>query len=296
VFQSSRGGKPHAADAGSTLQRVAQAEGYLLDLDGCLVLRDDAGETAGQALPGAAELIGELRRRGLPFLCCTNASGKPPGGYAASLRVLGLEIEDRQMLTPPAVAAEHISRTRPDAHVMVLGGEGVTIPLVEAGIHVATPTHAARADIVLVGPVRELKARDLQAAADAIRAGAAFMVTSYVPLIPKRSGSVASVSAAIGAGIAHVTGIDPIVMGKPSTIVMEVVQRRLRLNAGEIAVVGDDPALETELGRRAGSMTALVLSGITTADEVQRLPETRRPDVVLSGVDELCALLRRVPA
>jgi ribonucleotide monophosphatase NagD (HAD superfamily) len=101
------------------------------------------------------------------------------------------------------------------------------------------------------------------------------LVTSYVPLIPKRSGSVASVSAAIAAGLAHVTGVTPVVMGKPSPLVMRLVRARLGLQPSEIVVVGDDPALEIELGRRSGALTVLVLSGITGAGDVPDLPEGR---------------------
>jgi hypothetical protein len=53
-----------------------------------------------------------------------------------------------------------------------------------------------------------------------------------------------------------------------------------------------DPALEIELGRRSGSLTVLVLTGITSACDVERLPADQRPDAVVSGVEELCAQLK----
>jgi 4-nitrophenyl phosphatase len=114
-----------------------------------------------------------------------------------------------------------------------------------------------------------------------------------VPLIAKQSGHVASVSAAISAGLAHVTGVDPTVLGKPSRLVMDAVAARTGLAPHEVVVVGDDPALEVELGFRCGSTTVLVLSGIARADDLPRLPLERQPDFVLEGVHELLALLRR---
>jgi HAD superfamily hydrolase (TIGR01450 family) len=275
------------------LERLAEAGGFMLDLDGCLVLRNGSDETGGRTLPGAAELIEELRARKLPFVCCTNAAGQAPAGYAAAMRALGLPIEDRELITPAVVAAEHLSRKYPRSTVMVLGGEGVTLPLTSSGIAVVGPEAGARADVVLVGPTSELTGRAIQGAADAIRGGAAFLVTSYVPLIAKQSGSVASVSAAIGAGLAHVSGASPSVLGKPSPIVMDAVCARLGVAASEVVVVGDDPALEIELGRRVGAVTVLVLSGIAGPGDVQSLPQERRPDYVFSGVEELLELLRR---
>jgi ribonucleotide monophosphatase NagD (HAD superfamily) len=120
---------------------------------------------------GAAALISELKRRDAGFLCRTNASGRPPEAYAANLRSLGLPIEPRELLTPAVVAAEHLARTRPKATVMVLGGDGVTLPLTRVGLAVVPPEAGTRADALLVGPSRDLSGRALQVAADAIAVG-----------------------------------------------------------------------------------------------------------------------------
>ena len=271
---------------------IRAARGFVLDIDGCLVLRDASGETAGRTLPGAADLISELRQRELPFLCCTNASGKVPADYAASLRTMGLPIADEELITPAVVAAEHLAAAMPDARVIVIGGHGVTAPIRDQGITIVPPEPGTHADAVLVGPAPELSASALQVAAEAVRDGAAFFVTSHVPLIPKGSGNVPSVSAAFGAAIAHVAGAAPTVLGKPSPLVMESVCRRMRLAPGEIVIVGDDPALEIELGHRSGSPTVLTLTGITHVSDVGRLPPEQRPDVVVRDTAELCDLLR----
>ena len=41
------------------------------------------------------------------------------------------------------------------------------------------------------------------------------------------------------------------------------------------------------MARRAGARTALVLTGISGAADVDRLPADRRPDVVAAAVSEL---------
>jgi HAD superfamily hydrolase (TIGR01450 family) len=270
--------------------------GFVLDLDGCLVLRDDSHETAGRLLPGAPELLVELREQGLPFVCCTNAAGKPPGEYAKGLRALGLQIADDELITPAVVAAEHLTRGVNEPRVMVAAGRGVTEPLFAAGIKIVPPDAGEHADVVLVGPASELSARTLQVAAETITAGAAFLVTSYVPLIPKGSGHVASVSAGFAAAIAHVSGTTPTVVGKPSPLVMEAVSRRMQLDPSEVVIVGDDLTLEIELGRRTGSLTVLVLTGITGAADLEGLRPELRPDIVLRDVEELCALIKRPAA
>jgi NagD protein len=277
------------------LERVVSARCFIFDVDGCLALGATPGGQGGSAIPGAAELLGELKRRGARIVCATNGSGRTPEAYAAGLRDNGLPVRDAEMLTPPAVAAEHLARDRPGATVMALGGEGVAAPLERAGIKLVAAEPGARADVVLAGPVGRIEAEAVQAAAQAVWAGAELLVTSYVPAIPVRGGRVASMSAAIGAALAHVTGVVPTVIGKPSPLVAEVAAGRLGCGVSELVVVGDDPALEVALGRAVGARTVLVLSGIVGEGDLAGLPEPHRPDVVVRDVGDLLAALRAAP-
>jgi NagD protein len=270
------------------------ARHFIFDVDGCLALGATPGGQGGSAVPGAAELLRQLKRRGAGIVCATNGSGRTPEAYAAGLRDHGLPVDDGDILTPPAVAAEHRARGRPGATVMALGPAGVVAPLERAGIAVVAAESGARADVVLAGPVGLLEADAFQAAAQALWAGAELLVTSYVPAIPVRGGRVASMSAAIGAALAHVTGVDPTVVGKPSPLVAEAAAARLGCRVDELVVVGDDPALEVALGRAVGAATVLVLSGIVSEGDVAALPELHRPDVVVRDVGDLLAALRAV--
>jgi ribonucleotide monophosphatase NagD (HAD superfamily) len=146
--------------------------------------------------------------------------------------------------------------------------------------------------VVLAGPVTTLEAAALQAAAAAVWAGAELLVTSYVPAIPVRGGRVASMSAAVGGALAHVTGVAPTVVGKPSPLVAEVAAARLACAVSELVVVGDDPALEVALGRAVGARTVLVLSGVVGEGDLAGVPEAHRPDVVVRDVGDLLAALR----
>jgi 4-nitrophenyl phosphatase len=267
---------------------------FVFDVDGCLALGATPGGQGGSAVPGAPELLHELKRRGARIVCATNGAGRTPEAYAAGLRDHGLPVDDGELLTPPAVAAEHLTRDRPGATVMALGGDGVVAPLERAGVALVAAEPGARADVVLAGPVARIEAEALQAAAQAVWAGAELLVTSYVPAIPVRGGRVASMAAAVGAALAHVTGVVPTVIGKPSPIVAEVAARRLRCDVSELVVVGDDPALEVALGRVVGAPTVLVRSGIFGDGDVTRLPELERPDVVVRDVGDLLAALRAV--
>jgi NagD protein len=59
----------------------------------------------------------------------------------------------------------------------------------------------------------------------------------------------------------------------------------------ELAVVGDDPDLELRMGREAGALTIQVRTGRGTA----AIDTPVIGDLVVSGVDELLALLQNTP-
>ena len=95
-----------------------------------------------------------------------------------------------------------------------------------------------------------------------------------------------STSGAIAAGITHVTGAVPMVMGKPSGLVMEVIGSVLGMPAAEVVVVGDDARLEMRMAREAGAYGVLVLTGST------RQAQPGDADLVVDSMANLLAHLK----
>ena len=76
-------------------------------------------------------------------------------------------------------------------------------------------------------------------------------------------------------------------VGKPSRAAFQAIADRLGAAPRELAVIGDDVNMDIALGRLGGARTVLVRSGISGEIELDRIPESRRPDAVVSGVSEL---------
>ena len=104
---------------------------------------------------------------------------------------------------------------------------------------------------------------------------------------PARTGPIISRGAMVTAAIAKGGGARARVVGKPSRAAVAEISTRLGMPANELAVIGDDLGMDIALGRMGGSRTVLVRSGISGAIELDRLPESRRPDAVLDGVADL---------
>ncbi len=270
-------------------RRLPPIKGLMFDLDGTLLL-SDRSLGGYELLPGAAQTLHALKARGIPFVVLTNGSAYPPAQQAAKLRALGLPVEDAQMLTPSSVTAHVMARAKV-RRALILGSRGVGHALAEAGIEVVFPGEAGAAavDAVYVGWHPDCNMRDIEAACQAIWAGAKFYVASDVPFFATRQGRTIGYSYAIVGAVRRMTRARMILTGKPSAHALRFVARRLGVPMREIGVVGDDPGVEVVMARRLGATAFGVITGVTSAAQWAAQKGKRRPHRVLTRIDELLA-------
>ena len=262
--------------------------GVMFDLDGTLILSDRA--LGGyQVLPGAVELLTELERRGMPFVALTNGSAYPASEQAPRLRALGLPIADDRLFTPNSVAAG-LFKMRGLERVMVLGTDGVVAALEAEGVTTCAPGDSD-ADAVYIAWHPQCTMDHIHAAAAAVLDGAALYSASDVPFFASKSGRAFGYSCAIGGAVARVTGVEPEVTGKPSQAALSFVAARLGVSVERVAVVGDDPRVETVMARTGGAIGIGVTTGTTSAAEWATAPKAQRAHMVLHGVGDLARLL-----
>jgi HAD superfamily hydrolase (TIGR01450 family) len=267
----------------------------LLDVDGTLLRPHGPTIEQAELLPGAAAVVQWLKDRGIALACYTNGTSAVPEEYAERLRAHGLPVADDEMLTPAAVAAYRLERDAPGARVLAFGGDGLTKPLAGAGVELVAPADEdTRADIVLIGYDHDLTTDKLVAACYAVWAGAAVWTTSVAPSYARFNGRGVGLPGALAAAIEHVTGTEAEIVGKPSRLSMEVVRARTGAAYEATLVVGDDQDIEVAMGREAGALTALVLTGTTGAKgdgALERYPQAARPDLILDDVGQLLGWL-----
>ncbi|MCB5426042.1 HAD hydrolase-like protein [Altererythrobacter sp. CC-YST694] len=274
---------PHSQFA----EPIGTARGVMFDLDGTLIL---SNRELGQykVLPGAVETLEALRHRGIPYLALTNGSAYPASRQAPRLREIGLPIPDENLFTPNSVAGG-VFRNRGVERVLVLGTEGVAEALRGEGMNtiMAGDEGAASADAVYVAWHPNCTMDDIHAACEAVLRGAAFFTASDVPFFATQSGRSFGYSCAIGGAVARVTGVEPEVTGKPSLHAMEFVAAQLGLAMHEVAVIGDDPKVETEMARLGGAIGIGVTTGTTSLDEWAAQPAERAPHRVIDHIDAI---------
>jgi HAD superfamily hydrolase (TIGR01450 family) len=259
----------------------------MFDLDGTLLLSDRSLGNY-EILPGAAELLTELARRAFPFVVLTNGSAYPPAEQASKLRKLGLPVRDECMLTPSSVAADLMVRARAQ-RALVLGSAGVGQALRDARIETVQVGERGEreVDAVYVGWYPECTMKAIEAACEAIQAGARLYVASDVPFFATKQGRTMGYSYAIVGAIRRVTRAPMTLTGKPSLHALRFVARRLGLRRCDVGIVGDDPAVEIIMARRGGAKAFAVTTGVTAGAEWERQIGLRRPDQVLRRLSDL---------
>ncbi len=266
---------------------IGIARGVMFDLDGTLIL---SNRELGQykVLPGAVETLEALKSRNIPYLALTNGSAYPASRQGPRLREIGLPIPDENLFTPNSVAGQ-VLKSRGVERVLVLGTEGVAEALRIEGLNTVMPgeADADRADAVYIAWHPDCTMDHIHAACEAVLGGAALFTASDVPFFATQSGRSFGYSCAISGAVARVTGVEPEVTGKPSLHAMQFVAARLGLPMAEVAVIGDDPKVETEMARLGGAIGIGVTTGTTSLEEWAAQPADRAPHRVIDRIDAI---------
>jgi HAD superfamily hydrolase (TIGR01450 family) len=274
----------HAA----VLERLQHVRGFVFDMDGTMVLGDQRNHGL-KPLPGAIELTRSLAGRGIPYLFFTNGTARTPQHYAKELRAAGIDLDDDRMMTPASSAVELFLK-RGYKRVMALGVDGLILPLQEAGIEFVPPKGKSPVDAVLAGWHPGFTMDELESACHAVWGGAGMFSASQTKFFATAAGKALAPSRAMSAMIRDMTGCRVITVGKPSIDALRCAARRLGVSLKDLAVVGDDPAMEVPMAHRGGSLAIAVSSGLGKKDSFAHLPEKHWPHLNLQGVDELLKL------
>ena len=118
-----------------------------------------------------------------------------------------------------------------------------------------------------------------------------YVATNPDKIFPAEDGPIPGTGMIIGA-LYWMTGRMPdVVIGKPSEVIMKEALDILGLKAEDVVVVGDQIDIDVKAGKAIGAETLLVLSGVTTKENLNEKIEKfgEKPDYILNHLGELFA-------
>ncbi len=183
-------------------------EQFILDLDGCVWVGDEA-------TGGAPQAIGALREAGKRVAFVTNDPRRATEDYVAKLWSLGVQASVDDVVTVGGATQRLLHETHSGSTAFVIGTESMRRHVAEAGLRVLNGTDlAAGAQVVVVAGTDHLGLDDLRIATLALRRGGDLVATSRDPTYPSADGLVPGTGALLAA-VEYASGVTATIVGKP---------------------------------------------------------------------------------
>ena len=250
-------------------------KGVIFDLDGTVYLSD-------HLIPGARQVIEQLRGQGRRMVFVSNKPLQSRTDYAAKLTHLGVPTHPDDVINSSLVLTRYLGREMPGVTVFAIG-EPPLLEELAAGFRLSEDPDEI--EVVIASFDRTFDYRKLNIGFQALRRGARFFATNADATCPVAGGEIPDAAAVIGALEGCSKRKVELVVGKPSPLIVEVALEQLGLLAGECLMVGDRVETDILMGHRAGMTTALVLTGVTRRADLAHAPA--QPDYVLESIADV---------
>mgnify|MGYP000951269293 CR=1 FL=1 len=246
----------------------------ILDIDGVIW-------KGSQPIGDLAAIFAQIQARGLEFVFATNNAVRTVPQFVERLNRFGIPAAPQHIINS-AMAVAHLLKQRfPNGGpVYIIGEEGIRQALSEHGFY-----HAEQSVLAVISSLdRQISYEKLTRATLLIRAGAPFYGSNPDRTYPTPEGLTPGAGTLLAA-LEAATDTAPIIAGKPQPALFELALQNLNLSPHQTLVVGD--RLETDIlgGQRAGLPTALVLSGVSTAEQAAAWQPT--PNLIAESLSDL---------
>ena len=255
------------------METLRQKQGFICDMDGVIY-------HGNRLLPGVREFVDWLYQEQKHFLFLTNSSERSPRELQQKLARLGLDVDESHFYTSALATAKFIASQCPGGSAYVIGGAGLITALHDAGITM----NDVDPDYVVVGEGNSYNYDAIVKAVRLVEKGARLIGTNSDLTGPTESGIVPACRAMI-APIELATGQSAYFVGKPNPLMMRTGLRILDVHSEDAVMIGDRMDTDMVAGIETGLDTVLVLSGVTTEEEILKFPY--RPRLVLNGVGDI---------
>jgi phospholysine phosphohistidine inorganic pyrophosphate phosphatase len=258
------------------LPALAGVRALLLDLDGTVF-------QGGQAIPGVAEALEEIARRGIARRFLTNISSRPRSAIARELGGMGIAA-DRDEISSAPLAARQLLLDRGWTRALLM----VPRPVREEDF-IGIEHREADPQVVVLGDLSDDPACErLNLALRALLAGADLVALGRNRYFLSNGELVLDVGS-FAAALEFAVGRSPIVVGKPSPGFFRAALESLGVGAADAAVVGDDVEADVGAGQAVGLRGVLVKTGKFRPADLDH--PSVRPDAVLESLAGIISLL-----
>ena len=258
------------------IQALQAKRAFICDMDGVIY-------HGNRIIPHVAEFVEWLLQNDKKFLFLTNSSERSPRELEMKLSRMGLKVSEDHFYTSALATASFLATQCPGGSVYVIGEPGLTYALYEAGLSM----NDVNPDYVVFGETRSLNYEKIEKAVKMVQNGAKLIGTNSDLTAPAENGIIPACRALISP-IEMTTGKSAYYIGKPNPLMMRHALKKLECPREDAAIIGDRMDTDIIAGIESELDTILVLSGVSTLENIERFPY--RPKYILRDVGEIIGL------
>jgi HAD superfamily hydrolase (TIGR01457 family) len=251
----------------------------MIDMDGTIY-------KGRNVIPGAKEFIEFLIKENIPFVFLTNNSSHTREYYCAKLGSMGFEIDKEKILTSTIATVRFIKERRAGKKVFVVATPEVAGEIEGLGI----PSEEKDPDIVLLTFDTTITFEKINKAYHHIMNGAELIATHPDDLCPTEDSYDVDIGQFIRM-LSNLTGTAPIIVGKPSMLMVEMAAGEMGVAKDRTMMIGDRLYTDMRMAANAGIESILVLTGEAKISDLDG--SEVKPTYVLGSVADIPELLSR---
>lgn len=260
---------------------IDEIDAFVLDMDGVLY-------RGNQMIPEVPAFLESLEAAGISVMMATNNATATPEDYERKLEKMGIAVSGDQVVTSALATGDYLRDHYPTGSRAYVVGMTALREAVFGDGHFVEAT--SDVDVVVSGADFELRYESLKIACLCIRGGADYVATNADSTFPSEEGLIPGAGAIVAALVAS-GGKDPVVVGKPSPVMVETCIARLGTTPERTVMLGDRLDTDILAGQRAGARTILVTTGISSIEDVANTGI--EPDVIVPTLSPLTQALQK---
>lgn len=246
---------------------------YCFDLDGTVY----RGKTP---IDSAVAFIHRLQKNGIEPYYLTNNSSKTREQLQQALRDMNIEAPLANIYSSALATAKYVQQHYPDAQVQIFGSEGIFDAFEQLGITATTQNP----DVFVMGIDRNVTYDKLCTVALAVQNGAVLIGTNEDVKFPTEQGFIPGNGSFVRM-IANVAGVEPIFIGKPSPLMLQVVAEDHGFEKEDMVMIGDNYDTDILCGIHFGCDTIHVDTGVTRAQDVRK--KQLQPTYLVTNLEQI---------
>ena len=232
---------------------------FLLDMDGTIYQED-------RLFDGTKELLRRILAVGGKYVFITNNSSKSVADYIEKVRRLGIETTADCFFTSAQATAMLLRERYPNTTVYCQGTKSLLRELTACGIRV-TEEVTDEVGVILVGFDTELTSQKLRNTCELLLRDVPFYATNPDLVCPVSFGYVPDCGS-MCMMLKNATGREPIYIGKPAPMMIDIARKMYHARREETVVIGDRLYTDIAAGVNAGVTSICVLTGEATEQDI----------------------------